>query len=144
MRYLAIVEIVKLEATPFLTINLYGEKGYVVDQLIAPYDGNPQQAVDLMQQLIKQHGRTLDCWLTDKEIFVATLSAPGINGQLKHRDDTKDCEVAVKSVEEVLRELYEIEPIIPLPKLSAWRKRLFVAALKIANKISGGGKYDIV
>jgi hypothetical protein len=144
MKNLAIMDVVNIEASPFLTINLYGDKGYIIDQLVTPYEGDTRQAVDLLQQLIKEHGTTLDCYVANKELLLATLNVAGVNGQLKHRDDVQDCEVAVKSVEEVLREFYEIEPLIPLPKLSAWRKWLFVATLKIANNISGGGKYDIV
>jgi hypothetical protein len=142
MKNLAITEVVQLEATPFLTINLYGERGYLIDQLIAPYEG-PQQAVEFLQRLIKEHGSTLDCWLTDREIYVATLATPGISGQLKHRDDTKDCDVAVKSAEEVLRELYEIKPLIPKPKMSAMRKTVYLTLLKITNLIGGYGKYEI-
>jgi hypothetical protein len=141
MRNLAITEIVQLEATPFLTINLYGEKGYLIDQLIAPYEG-PQQALEFLQRLIKEHGSALDCWLTDRAIYAATLATPGISAQLKHRDDTKDCEVAVKSVEEVLRELYEIQPSVPLPKLPKWRKRLLFWLEKITNIVRGEG-YEI-
>jgi hypothetical protein len=143
MRYLAIMDVVNIESTPFLTINLYGEKGYIIDQIVVPYEGDTRQAVDLLQQLIKEHGTTLDCYVANNELFLATLNVAGVNGQLKHRDDVKDCEVAVKSVEEVLREFHEIEPIIPLPKLSAMRKTVYLALLRLANLVGGGDKYEL-
>jgi hypothetical protein len=142
MRYLAIVDIVNLEATRFLTICLYGKRGYLIDQIIAEYE-SPQQFVEYLQRIIKEHGQTLDCYVNDKELYAATLTTPGVIAQLKHVDDLKDCKVAVKDAEEVLRVCHEIKPLIPKPKLSAWRKWLYLSLSKITNLIGGNGNYEI-
>jgi hypothetical protein len=139
MKYTAIVNVENLEATPFLVINLYDE--YLIDQIIGPYEG-PERAIERIKELMQVHGQPVRCYTSNKEIYALTLSEPGIIGEIKHYDETKITASSLKDSEEVLRDLYEIEPIVPLPKLPAWRRWLFIMLLKIANKVGGNG-YEI-
>lgn len=138
--YKIVVNVENLEATPFLVINLYDR--FLMDQIILPYQG-PEQAIERIKELMNQHGGTVVCFTSNRDIYALTLSAPGISGMFKHYDDTNETASSLKDAEEVLRDIYDIEPIVPKPKLPVWRKRLFLWTQKLANKLGGNGNYEI-
>jgi hypothetical protein len=142
MRHLIIANIESLEASRFLVADFYDDFGYLKDQIIVPFE-NMQQAIEQIKELAQEYGQTVDLWTSDKELFAYTLNVPGLNGVIKHPDDVSTTKSAIHQFEEILRESYEIEPLIPLPKLPGWRRRLFYFVFKIANMIGGNGKYEI-
>jgi hypothetical protein len=139
-KYTAVVNVEHLEATPFLVVNLYDK--YLSDQIIAPYE-SPSQAIECMKDLMAQHDCSVFCLTSNRDIYALTLNTPGINGMIKHYEDTKETASSLKVAEDVLRDLYDITPIEPLPQLPKWRKRLFYSFLIIANKLGGNGHYEI-
>jgi hypothetical protein len=136
--YTAVVNVENLEATPFLVINLYDK--YLVDSLILPYE-IPEQAIERIKELLQQHDCSVLLLTSHKDIYALTLSEPGIRGMIKHYDDTKETRSSLKDAEEVLRELYAIEPIVPLPELPKWRQKLYLFFIMLTYKIGGSGKY---
>jgi hypothetical protein len=143
MRYLAIASIEKIEATKFQAINFYDDLGYLVDQIISPFE-NPQQVIDSVKTLSQEYHQTVDLWTSDREIFTLALMTPGINScEIKRPDDVVSTGKAVQQFEEVLRDLYEITPIVPLPELPNWRQKLYLFFVLLTYKIGGSGNYEI-
>jgi hypothetical protein len=136
--YTAVVNVETLEASRFLVINLYDK--YLVDSLILPYE-NPSQAIERVKELVQHHDCSVLMLTSHKDIYGLTLSEPGIRGLIKHYDDTKETASSLKDAEEVLRDLYDISPIIPLPELPKWREKLYLFFIILTYKIGGSGKY---
>ncbi|WHY93755.1 hypothetical protein QNK12_09960 [Neobacillus cucumis] len=138
--YTAVVNVEKLEASEFLVINLYDK--YLIDQIIGPYEG-PEKAIERIKGLMERHGGSVMLMTANRDIYVLTLSEPGIHGVIKHYDSVSETASSLRDAEEILRDIYEIKPVVPLPKLPAWRVRLFYFVLKIADIIGGNRKYEI-
>lgn len=139
-KYTVVVNVENLEATPFIVINLYDK--YLIDQIIGPYEG-PQRVIERIKELMVHHQGSVLCLTSNKEIYALTLNEPGISGMMKHYSETSETAASLKDCEEVLSDLYEIEPIVPLEKLPNWRKWLFFMLLKFTNLIGGNGRYEI-
>jgi hypothetical protein len=138
--YTAVANVEKLEASPFLVINLYDK--YLVDSIILPYQG-PEQVIERIKELLKQHDCSVLLLTSHKDIYALTLSEPGIRGLIKHYEDTKETASSLKDAEEVLRDLYDISPIVPLPELPNWRQKLYLFFVLLTYKIGGSGNYEI-
>ncbi|MEH6992610.1 hypothetical protein V7075_07830 [Neobacillus drentensis] len=136
----AVLNVERLEGSQFLVINLYDK--YLIDNIIAPYEG-PAQAIERLKELTQIHLAPITCLTSQKHIYSLMLSTPGINGVMKHYSETTETASSLRDAEEILRDLYDIEPFTSLPMLSEWRKRLFFMLLKITNKIGGNGRYEI-
>jgi hypothetical protein len=143
VRFLAIVNIETIEASKFLVINLYGTTGHLVDQIIAPAT-TEDETVQKLRELALIYGRTdFECWTSDPSLFKRFLTEPGIAVSIKHSDDTRDTYRAIRELEPVLRELYDIEPIVKKPPLPRWRRFVLSLLQKLEKIVKGAGKYDI-
>lgn len=138
---ITVANIEKLENTEFIVINVYGNRGYLVDQLIDLYD--PNKVPELFRRLINEHRETLECLTSNRELYGMTLTMPGVGGVLKHRDDTKETASSLRDAEDILRDIYDIEPLVPKPKLPAWRKRFLLWLEKLSELVGGNGKYEV-
>lgn len=142
MRFLAIVNVEAIEASKFLVINLYGTTGHLVDQIIAPATTEDETVQKLRELALIYDQLDFECWTSDPSLFKRFLTEPGIAVSIKHPDDTLDTHRAIRELEPVLRELYDIEPIIKRPPLPKWRRFLLALLKKLENLIKGAGKYD--
>jgi hypothetical protein len=120
MRYLASVNIELIEASEFISINLYDKNGHLADQVIKPYI-DVETSVKELQALARTYDQAyFEAWTSSTELFAAFLQTPGIGGQLKHRDDTADTLSALKQHEDIIRELYDVKLKPVLPKWKQW------------------------
>jgi hypothetical protein len=143
VRFLAVINIETLEASRFLVINLYEKNGYLVDQIIAPVT-TEDETVQKLRELALIYGQTdFECWTSNLELFKRLLTEAGIAVSIKHRDDTVDTQYAIRQNEGILRELYDIEPVIERPPLPRWRRFLLALLIKLENLLKGEGKYEI-
>jgi hypothetical protein len=143
VRFLAIVNVETIEASRFLVINLYGENGYLIDQIIAPTT-TEDETVRKLRELALIYGQTdFECWTSDPSLFKRFLTEPGIAASLKHRDDTIDTHYAILEHEPILRQLYDIEPIVKKPPLPRWRRFILSLLQKLEKIIIGDGKYEV-
>jgi hypothetical protein len=143
MRFLAIVNVETIEASRFLVINLYGENGYLIDQIIAP-ETTEDETVRKLSELSLIYGQTdFECWTSDPSLFKRFLTEPGIAVSIKHRDDTIDTYNAILEHDSILRELYDIEPIVKKPPLPSWRRFILSMLQKLEKIIIGDGKYEV-
>ncbi|MFD0827103.1 hypothetical protein ACT8ZR_15800 [Neobacillus sp. M.A.Huq-85] len=136
--YTAVANVEKLEASEFLVINLYDK--YLIDQIIGPYEG-PEKAIERIKGLMERHGGSVLLMTSNREIYAQTLNEPGIHGVIKHYDSVSETASSLKDAEEILRDIYDIESIVPLPELPKWRLRLYLFFIRLTDKIGGSGKY---
>jgi hypothetical protein len=121
-------------------IVLFGEDGYMADEIIVPREDMPQ-VLRKLNDLMQSHGlRTLDVWTSDRDIFALLLDIPGINVQIKHPSDTDSTRVAIKSNAEILMDIFNISKLPPLP---GWRKKIATFLKKLLNYVEGNGKYEV-
>ncbi|MFB6803430.1 hypothetical protein ACFCVU_20020 [Peribacillus butanolivorans] len=143
MSYLIIANIERIDATEFIVLNAYDDAGQLADSVIKPFEGIPA-AVDLIRDgmyvLNQMH---FEVYTSNPKLYGSLIAIPGAAVSLKHRDQTVDTRASIEQVFDIMRELYEIQPIEPLPTLSKWRKRLFIMVQKLADKLKGAGKYEI-
>jgi hypothetical protein len=143
VRFLAIVNVEAIEASKFLVINLYGENGYLIDQIIAPAT-TEDETVQKLRELAAIYGqKDFECWTSDLTLYKRLLTEPGIAVSLKHRDDTIDTYNAILEHDSILRELYDIEPIVKKPPLPSWRRFILSMLQKLEKIIIGDGKYEV-
>jgi hypothetical protein len=143
VRFLAIVNVEAIEASKFLVINLYGENGYLIDQIIAPAT-TEDETVRKLRELSLIYGQTdFECWTSDLSLYKRLLTEPGIAVSIKHRDDTIDTYNAILEHDSILRELYDIEPIVKKPPLPSWRRFILSLLQKLEKIIIGDGKYEV-
>jgi hypothetical protein len=143
VRFLATVNVEAIEASKFLVINLYGENGYLIDQIIA-LATTEDETVRKLRELALIYGQTdFECWTSDPSLFKRFLTEPGIAVSIKHRDDTLDTHRAIRELEPVLRELYDIEPIVKKPPLPKWRRFVLSLLQKLEKIVKGAEKYYI-
>jgi hypothetical protein len=143
VRFLAIVNVETIEASRFLVINLYGKNGYLIDQIIAPAT-TEDETVRKLRELAAIYGQTdFECWTSDPSLFKRFLTEPGIAVSIKHRDDTIDTYNAILEHDSILRELYDIEPIVKKPPLPSWRRFILSMLQKLEKIIIGDGKYEV-
>ncbi|MFL7944509.1 hypothetical protein ACKA0G_29070 [Priestia megaterium] len=120
MRYLVSVNIERIEASEFISINLYDDTGQLADQVVKPYL-DIEQAVNLLQEIaLLYEQETFEVWTSTPELFAALLQRPGIAVILKHRHDTTDTFYAIRDHEDILRDIYEIKPKSVLPRWKNW------------------------
>ncbi|MEH7401586.1 hypothetical protein V7148_11405 [Gottfriedia acidiceleris] len=143
MTYLCIVNVERIEAVPFTVIEVYDDRGYLSDQTILPFESY-ENTVDLIcDELYAMKQTNFEVWTSGKELFTRLLGVPGVNAQIKHRDDTNCTLYAILQHQELLTDLYEIKTVIPKPKLSKWRKWLILFIEKSLQRLKGDGKYEI-
>jgi hypothetical protein len=143
VRFLATVNIETIEASRFLVINLYGATGHLIDQIITPA-ATEDETVQKLRELAEVYGQTdFECWTSDLSLYKRLLTEPGIAASIKHPDDTCDTRRAILELEPVLRELYDIEPIVKKPTLPKWRRFLLALLIKLENLLKGDGRYEI-
>lgn len=141
MRYLMVANIEYIEASPFLVALFYENEGYLTDTIIKPYE-SAEIAIDEISKLGMLYGQLdLELYTSTSELYAASLSVPGIAGQIKHVSDTEDTKRTIKSNEEYIRETVKIE--LNKPPLPKWRQCIVGILEKIITKINGGDKYGI-
>lgn len=152
MRPLIIVETAAIETMTFLSAQLYGEDGHLLDSLIYPWRDHipPDIAVEAVRELAEAHHfETVELWTANVSIFAACLALPGVGAAIKHPSDTASACRAVEDSRDILTELYDLkpeEPVTPpimLPPLPKWRAWLSKHIRTLLTKIEGDGKYGI-
>lgn len=142
MQPLVIVNVEPVEGRPFLVTLLYGEDGYLLDEITLPYEG-PDAACGLIAEIMRRYRlETVECWTTELELYVAALRTVGIAVTFKHRSDTDGTRQAIERSRDILAEIYELKPKIPKPKTPRWRLFLIGFFETILSKLRGDGKYD--
>ncbi len=143
MRPLIVSNVERLEATPFLVAILYGQDGQRLDEMIFPFESY-ELALLIIQELAQRNGvKSFELWTSDNRLYLLSLQTPGIAGTIKHASDTIDTRRMVEYNADILRELYEIKPLIPKPPLPKWRAFLVRTIRKLLKIIEGDGKYEI-
>ncbi|MFB5932990.1 hypothetical protein ACE8FZ_06710 [Peribacillus frigoritolerans] len=143
MSYLISANIERVEATEFIVFNAYDDAGQLAGSIIKPFESIPE-AVDLIRdEMYVLNQMHFEVYTSNQKLYGSLLAIPGAAVSLKHRDQTADTRASIEQASDIMRELYEIQPIEPLPTLPKWRKRLFVLVQKLANKLKGAGKYEI-
>lgn len=133
----AVANVEKLEKVSLFVVNVYNDDtGYLVDQVIKPYD--PSEMIEIL----KESG-VAEVMTSTKEIAEVLLQTPGIGVQIKHPDMTIETKREVAHWKDILIELYDIQPKVPKPELPKWRRLIYNIALKITNFIGGNGKYEL-
>lgn len=139
MSFLVIANVERIEADEFIVLNIYDDNGQLADSTIKPFE-NVAGAVDLLRdEMYVLNQIHFEVYTSDPKLYGALLAIPGAAVSLKHRDQTADTKASLTQVEDVMRDLYEIQPIKPLPE---WRKRLFIMVQKLADKLKGDGIHD--
>ncbi|WP_018394538.1 hypothetical protein [Bacillus sp. 37MA] len=112
----AVANVEALESDRLVVVNIYNdEHGQLVNQVIRSFDNYPQ-IVELLQEIEAAH-----VWTSDQELFGLLLQTVGIGVEYKHPSDTTETKRAVEEQTELLREIFEIEPLPPKEPLSKWR-----------------------
>ncbi len=143
MKPLVIANIEHIEAQPFLVALLFGEDGYLADGLTLPYEG-PTAAIERIAQLGLVHGfETVEMWTSDTALYVEALKVPGVGAVYKHPSDTRLTREAIERDAELLRDLYDIPPLIPKPRLPKWRAFLARIVRGILKRLEGDGEYEV-
>lgn len=138
-----ITNIERLETEHFLAVLVFSDDGYLVDACAHLYKGEAH-AVNYIHEVLQRHGQSATrIWTSNHALFIALLKEPGLGVELKHRDSTAETGHFIERYRDILIDLYEIEPLTPLPKLPTWRRWLFNMLQKITTKIGGNGKYEI-
>jgi hypothetical protein len=138
---LAIANVEYIEATPFLVIALYDR--YLIDAIIEPFE-SVERAVERLHDVAARHSQTaLDVWTSNRDLFATLLQTPGLNGIIKHSDDTRDTLALIKQYESILYEVHDIEPIVKKPPLPRWRRFVLSMLQKLEKIVKGAEKYDI-
>lgn len=120
MRYLASVNVERIEASEFISINLYDDTGQLADQVVKPYSDVEQVVVLLQEIALLYEQETFEAWTSTPKLFAELLQRPGIAVTLKHRHDTTDTFYAIRDHETILREIYEVKPKSVLPQWKNW------------------------
>ncbi|MCM3560904.1 hypothetical protein M4D57_20275 [Brevibacillus borstelensis] len=143
MRPLVIANVELVETMPFLVARLYGEDGYLLDEITVPYEG-PADACDRIAEIGRAYRlETVEMWTSETALYVAALRVPGIAATYKHPSDTNETRHAVEKIRDILVEIYDIPPRIPKPRPPKWRAFLIRVVRWILNKLEGAGKYEI-
>jgi len=129
---LAIVNIERLHTKEFIVLNIYDNKsGYLKDQIIREFiDIN--QVIDILREV-----KPALVWTSNRDLYGILLQTIGISAEIKHPSDTSCTKRAVEQNADILKELFQIQPIKPLSK---WRRWLCDVLTKLI-KFIGGNKY---
>lgn len=143
MSYLISANVERIEATEFIVLNAYDDAGQLADSIIKPFEGFPV-AVDLLRdEMYVLNQMHFEVYTSNQKLYGSLLAIPGAAVSIKHRDQTADTKASIEQASDIMRELYDIQSIEPLPTLPKWRKRLFNMVQKLADKLKGAGKYEI-
>lgn len=143
MRPLIVVNIEQLERLPMFVANLYGEDGYILDQLVVKHE-NIEHSFLRAGQMVEQAGFTsVDLWTSSPELFGMALKTSGFGAYIKHPDDTKDTRQVVEQHRDLLLDIYseDINNERRLPPAGRFRKWA-VFLLQRILKTLGVDKYD--
>ncbi|WP_248928981.1 hypothetical protein [Paenibacillus hamazuiensis] len=143
MRPVVIVNLERLDSTSFAVALLYGEAGELLDAVILPAQ-SASEALSIVRHIAATYGiRTCEMWTSDREIYMQTLQSAGIAGVIKHPSDTEATRAAIEQNADILRELYEIQPLTPKPPLPKWRAVTAGLLKNILRKLEGDDIYAI-
>lgn len=143
MRPLVVANFERIEGTAFIVAILYGEDGQRIDGITLPCDSSTD-ALAIVRHLAKEYRiSTVEMWTSDSGLYVQSLTMAGIYGVIKHPSDTEETRREIEQSAEILRELYEIKPLIPKPSPPKWRAYLISVVRRVLNKLEGDGKYEI-
>ncbi|MFE4430831.1 hypothetical protein ACFRH9_28315 [Peribacillus butanolivorans] len=143
MSYLIVANVERVEAMEFIVLNIYDDNGQLSDQTIKPFE-DYKVAVDLLgDEMCVLNQMHFEVFTSNPKLYGSLLAIPGAAVSLKHRNQTADTKASIEQASDIMRELYEIQPIEPLQTLPKWRKRLFIMVQKLADKLKGAGKYEI-
>lgn len=143
MRPLITANVEYLEYMPMFVANLYGEDGYLIDQLVLRH-------VDIAYSLLRagdmaeQAGcSSVELWTRDPNIFKEALQMTGFAARIKHPEDTKDTQQLIEQHRDILLELYadDIKSEKQLPPAGRFRKWVVFLLQRILDKL-GADKYD--
>lgn len=137
MKPLAIINIEYIEATPFFVCHLFGEEGFMVDQVILPHV-TPEQSIEKLIDSASLHDFVpCEVWTSSPALYKEALQTAGLAAHMKHRTDTDGTRREVEQYRDELIELFEVEPAEPLPPLSWWRRWSSLCLRKLLKLIEG-------
>lgn len=143
--YLIVANIENIEASEFLVLLVY-ENGHQVDKIVKKCT-DKKEVLDTLFDLSITHGtEVFDLWTSTPKIYEQTIRQPGFNVSIKHPSDTTVTNAVIRTDREVLRELYEIEPLEEpeeKPELPKWRAKLINWLMRLINIIRGNYDYEI-
>lgn len=140
MNPLIIANIEQVEASKLLVIVLYGKDGYLVDQIIVPFEDYPEAIKRIKALTVAYKLSCIDVWTSNPDLYRHTLHTPGIAGVMKHSSDTSDTRQALRNIASILPDIYEIKPISRPPK---WKEFLINGIRKILKGLEGERNYEI-
>ncbi|MCL6458830.1 MAG: hypothetical protein K6T85_12555 [Gorillibacterium sp.] len=149
MRPLIVAELVTLESITLLSAEIYDECGRLLQPVIVPVSGADACAA-IMRDFAELHRiDTFDVWTSDRNLYVACLSEPGISAYIKHSSDTDSVRHTIERERDVFVDLYVPKPEQPvvivesLPPLSAWRVWISKCLRVLLKRIEGDDKFEI-
>lgn len=142
MRPLIVVNIERIGATPFISAILYGTDGQQLDEIIVLFESHSNVFAKIRELTRIYNIHTVELWTSNKELYIDSLKIAGIAGALKHVGDTKDTRRIIDRDINILKDLYDIKPVIPKPKAPFWRRFLYAQIQKLLKLIEGDGKYE--
>lgn len=140
--YLVIANIEYIDEVPFLVLIVF-KNGHQVDKTILRYEV-PNDIFNALIDMSIIHGTmTYDLWTTTPEIFKEMIGQSGVNVNFKHKSDTTVTYSAIKTDEELLREIHDIQPKAAepeeeeMPQLPQWRAVLISWLSKLIKILKG-------
>lgn len=142
MKPLLIVNFERVEASPFIVALLYDETGGLIDGVTLP-GGDVYTALQSVQLLADAHCIIdPEVWTSDTGLYLEMLSRPGVLGFIKHPSETRQTRRHIEQDAELLRKLYEIQPLEPKQKAPRWRVKLMKVLRAITLHLKGDYEYD--
>lgn len=144
---LVIANIEYIDEVPFLVLIVFKD-GHQVDKVIKRYEV-PNDVLDALLDMSIIHGTMVyELWTSTKEVFKETIRQSGINVNFKHSSDTTVTGAAIRTDQELLREIYDIQPkdakpedTDDKPQIPKWRVVL-ISWLSKLIKLLGGNYLD--
>lgn len=145
MRPLIVANIEQLGQTPMFVANLYGEDGYLLDQVMIKADESSYSLTRARQMAERAGFPSVEFWTSSNDLFRVALYTPGFAARVMHPEDTKDTRQAIEQYRDILMELYaddiKSEKERQLPPAGRFRK-WSVLLLQRILKTLGADKYD--
>ena len=139
------VNVEQLDGLPIFAAVLFGQDGYILDQLAFMYEDLTHSTVIIEEMIERQGIKAAELWTSNTELYTLMLQVPGISPQIKHPLDTADTARLVERSSEWLRTRYaeEFEQVIErrLPPAGKWRRMAVLLLQKILNRL-GANEYD--
>lgn len=141
MRPILISNIETLESQPFFVAILYGEDGYLLDEIVIQFDSWTQIIEKVRDIQTKYRLETIELWTSTKGLYIESLKHAGIAALFKHPSDTIDTRKLIENNIDTIRDFYELQPKMPKPAPPKWKAFLFRLLTTLLNRL-GVDRYE--